>query len=281
MEKALKILLADDDQSVLNNYGQFFIVCGFDVTTAKNGAECIELLQKETFHVAVLDIFMPPINGLEVAKYIQAERIDTDVVLLTGNASLEVAVTAIRAGVKDLFEKFKSDKDKGELLNKIKSLIKDKKNPTSIRAEIENKFKANMSESIDLIENKLRTVIEKMLKESHGDKYWKTTIPGDIQEKVKKRIKEQIKKFPWLKPSPDETSFNKWDFCDVGDYLKIILKNWNLFSELFAHKEGLSQHFNNFSSVRNSVKHNREMNEVESKLGEASIIWFSRTLGIS
>jgi hypothetical protein len=59
------------------------------------------------------------------------------------------------------------------------------------------------------------------------------------------------------------------------------LKNWNLFRDLFAQKEGLSQHLSNFSSVRNSVKHNREINEVESKLGEASIIWLARTLGIS
>lgn len=281
MEETPKILLADDDPVILEVYGQFFILCGLDVTTAKNGAECIEFIKKESFHVAVLDIFMPPISGLEVAKYIQSEQIDTDVILLTGKASLDVAVTAIRAGVKDLFEKLNSDKDKGELLRKIKSLINNRKATTSIRATIENTFKANMSEIIDLIENTLRSEIEKILKESQGNKYWKTTIPGDIQEKVKKRIKEQNKKFPWLQPSPDESSFNKWDFCDVGDYLKIILKNWNLFQELFAHKEGLSEHFKNFSSARNSVKHNREMNEVEAKLGEASIIWFSRTLGIS
>ena len=281
VKKAPKILLADDDQLILAVYGQFFILCGFDVKTAKNGAECIELLKKETFHVAVLDIFMLPINGLEVAKFIQSEGIDTDVILLTGNASLEVAVTAIRAGVKDLFQKINSDKDKGRLLNKVKSLIRNKKTPTTVRAAIENMFKENISETIDLIENTLRSVIDKRLKEFHGNKFWKTTIPGDIQEKVKKRIDEQIKKYPWLKPFPDKSSFNKWDFCDVGDYLKIILKNWNLFQDLFLQKEGLSQHFKNFSNIRNSVKHNRSMNEVEVKLGEASIIWLARTLEIS
>lgn len=283
MEISPKILLADDDQLILDIYGQYFILCGFEVKTAKNGVECIELLKKEAFNVAVLDIFMMPINGLEVANYIQSEEIDTDVVLLTGHASLEVAVVAIRAGVKDLFQKSKAHKDKGALLNTIKNLIKIKseRKVTPSRTAIEDKLKENLSEAIDLIESKLRSTIAKTLKENHGDCYWEKTIPGGTKRKVKKRINGQIEKYPWLERSRDKSSIDKWEYCDVYDYSYIIMKNWNLFQNIFINKEFLNHHFAYFSNVRNSVKHNRSMNDAETKLGEASIIWFSRALEIS
>jgi DNA-binding response OmpR family regulator len=277
-----KILLADDDLTILEIYGRYFTLCGFEVKTATNGEECIELLKKETFHVAVLDIFMPPVSGLDVANYIQSEKINTDVVLLTGKASYEVAVIALRAGVKDLFEKSKSKDDKHRLLSKVKELAEMKSEgiSTPSRIVVEDQLKENISETIDLIEKKLRFTIAKTLKEKYGDDYWEKVIPGRVKKKVCKRINGHIEKYPWLQRSRDESSINRWEYCDVRDYLNIIFCNWDLFQNFFLNKEYMSQHFQILNSARNSVKHNRSMDDVEIKLAEASIMWFYRSLGI-
>jgi hypothetical protein len=62
------------------------------------------------------------------------------------------------------------------------------------------------------------------------------------------------------------------------DYLKIIERNWNFFSQKFDDREKLRSHFLALKNYRNPLGHIREMDPVEQRLGEAAVLWFRRTL---
>ncbi len=62
------------------------------------------------------------------------------------------------------------------------------------------------------------------------------------------------------------------------DYEKIISSNWPLFASVFQSRGELNKHFLVLKNYRNSIKHNRDMNVVEKKNGEAAVIWFDEIL---
>jgi hypothetical protein len=62
------------------------------------------------------------------------------------------------------------------------------------------------------------------------------------------------------------------------DYSKVILSNWTVFSGVFQSKSELEKHFLGLKNHRNSVKHRRELNAVEKRVGEAAVLWFHGVL---
>ena len=116
-----KLLIVDDEQGILQVYGNFFSKRGFDVITAENGAIALELLQKEHFPVAIVDISMPVMDGLTLAKEVKERDIDSSLVILTGHGEKSDAITAINCGAAGWFEK--NDGDMEGLLSKVNELI--------------------------------------------------------------------------------------------------------------------------------------------------------------
>lgn len=114
--ESLKILVIDDEAGIrsgvnriLNNYKVNFpfledeIV--FELKEASSGEEGIEIINTYTPHVILLDNKLPGIQGLDVLEYIQKEKLDILVVMITSYASLEVAVQATRKGAYDFIPK--------------------------------------------------------------------------------------------------------------------------------------------------------------------------------
>ncbi len=135
----------------------------------------------------------------------------------------------------------------------------------------------NANKAIDETEEKLRSLIDSVLLKGVGDKYWKESIPSDIQEKVKNKIGELIRK----NPSRSEeiiTDADRLDFCDIMDYSNIILKNWEHFEDFFGSKFEVEKRFVDLKDFRNAIKHNREVDLVLQKDGEAALEWFSQVL---
>jgi hypothetical protein len=58
----------------------------------------------------------------------------------------------------------------------------------------------------------------------------------------------------------------------------MILSNWTVFSGVFQSKSELEKHFLGLKNYRNSVKHRRELNAVEKRVGEAAVLWFHGVL---
>jgi DNA-binding NtrC family response regulator len=71
------------------------------VTTARDGRAALDLLRTESFDVALLDIVMPEMNGLEVLRAVREEPLPPEVIIITGNGTIETAITAIKLGAYD------------------------------------------------------------------------------------------------------------------------------------------------------------------------------------
>lgn len=114
------LLIIDDEPDILQVYSEFFERRDFEVATAINGTEGLYQLQNNDFDVALVDIRMPDMNGLEVVKQAIAAEVDTSLIILTGHGSRDEAVLAVNSGVDAWFDK--NSIHMGELLTKVREL---------------------------------------------------------------------------------------------------------------------------------------------------------------
>ncbi|MGD8278120.1 MAG: response regulator [Gemmatimonadota bacterium] len=98
MDYLMKLLIVDDETRFLDAIGKRLTRRGFDVRTASNGPDAIELARTEKFDVALLDLKMPGMEGGEVLKALKAEHRFLEVIILTGHGSLESAVELTKQG---------------------------------------------------------------------------------------------------------------------------------------------------------------------------------------
>jgi signal transduction histidine kinase len=107
-----KILLVDDEPQILLLFSKFLADQGYSVRSLGDGLAAIEALQEERFHLALLDIGLPGLSGLELLSRIKAESPQTEVILFTGDAGLESAIQALRLGAYDYLLKSEIRLDK-------------------------------------------------------------------------------------------------------------------------------------------------------------------------
>ena len=103
-------------------------------------------------------------------------------------------------------------------------------------------------------------------------------MPGDVVVRVKQLISEHLAHHPYEDESEFALGRKKLDFCDVGDYDKIIHKNWAQFEDIFRLKDSFGTHMVAFRAFRNCVQHNREPSLIERKNGEAAMLWLEGVL---
>ena len=104
-ESPIKLLLVDDEEDFRGSCMKYMERKGFDVHGAASGAEAMALLEQEAFDVAVFDIDMPGMNGLELMQRVTEAKIDVEVIFLTGQGSIETAVSAMKLGACDYLTK--------------------------------------------------------------------------------------------------------------------------------------------------------------------------------
>lgn len=103
MEK--KILIVDDEDSIVKSIAGVLEDEGFSVITAKSGEEALELFRREEPLVTLLDIWMPGVDGIEVLKRIKEIAPNCQVIMLSGHATISMAMTAVKLGAFDFIEK--------------------------------------------------------------------------------------------------------------------------------------------------------------------------------
>ncbi|MCJ7679401.1 MAG: sigma-54 dependent transcriptional regulator [Candidatus Aminicenantes bacterium] len=100
-----KILIIDDEEAIQDSCAQVLKREGYSVRGAKNGAEGLQHFKQETFHIVLLDLRLPGMGGMEILKLIKEENPETPVIIITGFASIESAVEAIKLGAFDYLAK--------------------------------------------------------------------------------------------------------------------------------------------------------------------------------
>lgn len=131
---------------------------------------------------------------------------------------------------------------------------------------------------IDAVEIALRERIHEALSAAVGLDYWRKTIPGDIQERVKTRIETLLNNVPGSERSHFNDLRVRLDQCDVGDYPKIIAMNWTHFATYFRSKDDCARMMNDFRIYRNAIKHNQPVDALLDLRGQTSILWISRAI---
>ncbi len=100
-----RILVVDDEAHVRQSIDKALTKEGYAVQQAANGAEALEFLRAEPVHLAICDLRMPHMDGLEFLQAARAMRPETEVLMITGYGTVENAVRAIKLGAYDFIEK--------------------------------------------------------------------------------------------------------------------------------------------------------------------------------
>jgi DNA-binding NtrC family response regulator len=102
---AATILVVDDERNILTSVSRALGLEGYEVEVAGSAEVALEKLSKQTFDAILLDVQLPGIDGLEMLDELQKLEITTPVIMMSGHATIEVAMEATRRGADDFIEK--------------------------------------------------------------------------------------------------------------------------------------------------------------------------------
>jgi two-component system response regulator HydG len=105
MEVQGKLLIVDDELSVRDSLGKWFREEGYEVGTAESAREALTRMAENKWDLALLDIKMPGTDGIELQRSLHEMDPDLIVIMMTGYASVETAVTALKNGAYDYVSK--------------------------------------------------------------------------------------------------------------------------------------------------------------------------------
>jgi len=101
----IRVLIAEDETHLGMILEQFMRARGFAVTMVRNGRAALELLRTDAFDVALLDIVMPELDGLEVLRLVREQPTPPEIIVITGNGTIETAIAALKLGAYDFLSK--------------------------------------------------------------------------------------------------------------------------------------------------------------------------------
>ena len=102
---AINLLVVEDDPDFRETCSRWMTRKGHRVETAANGHEALEICDRKVFDVAIVDMNMPGLSGLELLERMKSTQIETEVIILTGQGTIESAVNAMKLGASDYLTK--------------------------------------------------------------------------------------------------------------------------------------------------------------------------------
>ena len=105
MSRKAHLLLIDDDPNTLASLSRAFRLAGHEATVCDNADRAIELLKSQRFDLILSDVVMPNKTGMELLEELKKSGLQTPIVLISGQANVEMAVKATRLGALDFLEK--------------------------------------------------------------------------------------------------------------------------------------------------------------------------------
>ncbi len=98
MQGAAKVLIIDDERIALRNLEHIMKKEGYDVTGTQSGANALKLLDEQSYDVVLTDLRMEKVDGMQILKRTRELYPDTEVIMITGYATLDSAVDTMRHG---------------------------------------------------------------------------------------------------------------------------------------------------------------------------------------
>jgi CheY-like chemotaxis protein len=100
-----RILAVDDEAVILDSFRKILVVAGYAIETVESGREALGLVQQHKYDFVFTDLKMPEMDGLDVVKGVKHFSPETDVIVITGFATIESAVDAMKFGAMDYVQK--------------------------------------------------------------------------------------------------------------------------------------------------------------------------------
>jgi DNA-binding NtrC family response regulator len=135
-----RILLVDDEEDLVTYLAHRLLKKGFTVTATTSGADALAAVERQTFDVAIIDLKMPQMDGIEVLARLKAVQPFLEAIMLTGHGSTE---SALEAGQLQAFRYLIKPYDYDELLALINAAH------TKKREELAAKFQAELQKVVD------------------------------------------------------------------------------------------------------------------------------------
>lgn len=180
---ASRILIVDDEESIRVTLLAILQNEGYGAAAAENADEALALLGKGVWDVVVTDIVLPGLSGVELLKAIRATAPDLQVIMMTGDPTMETAATAVRAGARDYLTKPVA---KNAILRAVATAVQMKQLEDAKHClEAENreyqnsleKLVGERTQALRTIEERHRTIIQ-----TAADGFWRADIQGRLME---------------------------------------------------------------------------------------------------
>src|SRR5215831_1643376 len=98
------IMVVDDEANTLASLSRAFRLAGYEASVCDNAAKALELAKSQNFDLIFSDVVMPGKDGLALLEEMRAQGITTPVVMMSGQAHIEMAVRATKLGAIDFLE---------------------------------------------------------------------------------------------------------------------------------------------------------------------------------
>ena len=182
MEEKIRVLLVDDEEQFVINMAKILKVRGFDVSTAFDGYEAVDAIEHEgRFDVVLLDVKMPGMDGIATLREIKKLAPDTEVVMLTGHATVSTGTQAMRKGAYDYLMKPCDIEDLTEKLREAYHVESIKRHPILwVRQTVNEitlgsfkklRYEDPVIDALEIFDPKTRkTVVEEVYIQDHEDR---------------------------------------------------------------------------------------------------------------
>ncbi|MFH1539682.1 MAG: sigma-54 dependent transcriptional regulator [bacterium] len=163
MSKTARVLVVDDDESARKSLERILRKEGCDVTLAASGEVAVEKLKHDEFHLVLADLVMESsLGGMEVLDAVRERSRDTEVIIMTGYASVETAIAAMKRGAFHYLQKpFRVEEVRhlvSQALDKVRLRTQVRKLEEEVRARGEGPAIVGKSEKIQAILSLIRQI---------------------------------------------------------------------------------------------------------------------------
>jgi two-component system, OmpR family, phosphate regulon sensor histidine kinase PhoR len=153
----LMVLVVDDEQSIRDGSRRILERMGFTVFTAKNGEEGLEAIDRQDISIVLLDLKMPGIDGMEVLRRIRETNSRILVIVITGFATLETAIEAMKRGAYDFIPKpFEPDQLR-IVVNRARETIR-----LTLEAQKAEEERQRTLSDLGMEKSRIRTIVESL-----------------------------------------------------------------------------------------------------------------------
>ncbi len=138
--KAVRVLVVDNDRDLAHAMTESLERIGFECTTATSGTEGSQLIQQNSYEIIVTDLVMNDIDGMEILKLAKATLEDCEIIMVTGHATVPLAVDAMREGAFNFLEKPVTPKRLQAVAVKAAEAVKLRRQNEELQSRLDEKF---------------------------------------------------------------------------------------------------------------------------------------------